>query len=111
MSALRLVSAGACCWLLTVATGCQFVPRHQLSSCEVKSRSLVEQSNAQLAEIANLKSHSRKLENQLLKAEEELAIIDERTGLDRKRLVNYEQERSALREEMENLTHAGGQHT
>lgn len=52
--------------------GCGYVPKTQFNACESQARILSEQSKAQLAEIANLKSHAKKLEDDLLKAEKEL---------------------------------------
>jgi chemotaxis protein MotB len=93
MSLLRAIGLVAVCSALAALTGCQVVPKSQLSACEVKARALSEQSKAQLAEIANLKTHSKSVENQLMKAEEELALLEERTGLDRRRLSNYDRQR------------------
>ncbi|HEX3869124.1 MAG TPA: OmpA family protein [Pirellulales bacterium] len=103
MSAGRLVMFGALVSLCAAASGCQFAPRSQLSAAEARSRALQEQSQAQLAELENLKNHARKLENQLLQAEQDLAMVDERTSLDKKRLKNYEHEREKLREEIDGL--------
>jgi hypothetical protein len=45
----------------------------QLGTLRTQNRSLLEQNNAQLAEIENLKTHSRRLADRLIAAEEELA--------------------------------------
>ena len=103
MPHVRLFSLCAIVSLCVAATGCQFAPRNQLNACEARSRSLSEQSQAQLAELGNLKAHARKLEDQLLNAEQELAMVDQRNGLERKKLKNYEQEREALRGEIDDL--------
>jgi chemotaxis protein MotB len=110
MSARRLVSFSALALLAATASGCQFAPRSQLNAAEARSRTLQEQSQAQLAELANLKNHARKLENQLLQAEQELAMVDQRTGVDRKQLKNYENERERLREEIDALASGSGRH-
>jgi chemotaxis protein MotB len=88
---------------VVLTTGCQLVPKSQVTECEHKSRALAEQSKAQLAEIANLKAHAKTVENQLMQAEQELALVEERTGLDRKRLSNYERERRQLRGQVDGL--------
>lgn len=63
------------------AAGCGVVPRSRLTSFEEQNRTLTEQTRAQLAEIENLRVHSRKLQDQLAQAEEELAVLtDRRTG-------------------------------
>lgn len=60
-----------CCCLGALASGgCQsLAPRSQLNACQIKCRSLAEQSQAQLAEIAVLKQHNRALEDRLIAAE------------------------------------------
>ncbi|HEX3657087.1 MAG TPA: OmpA family protein [Pirellulales bacterium] len=98
----------AVCWLALwagccTATGCQFVPRSQLSASENRGRALAEQSQAQLAEIANLRAHNRTVEDRLIKAEEELALLEEQAGLEHKRVTNYESERERLNEQLDGL--------
>lgn len=98
--AAMLLALWACCG---AATGCQFVPRSQLSAAENQNRTLAEQTQAQLAEIANLKAHNRRVEDRLIKAEEELALVDEQAGLEHKRLANYEHERDQLNQQLDGL--------
>lgn len=64
--------------LLALFAGCQIVPKSQLDAVEAHNRTLVEQKNALLAENENLKTHSRRLEEQVKQAEEELAALEER---------------------------------
>lgn len=85
------------------AVGCQFAPRSQLTASETRARALAEQSQAQLAEIANLKAHNRHVEDRLIKAEEELALLEEQAGLERKRLSNYEYERNQLTQQLDGI--------
>ena len=85
------------------APGCQFVPRSQLTACETRTRALSEQTQAQLAEIANLKAHNHRVEDRLIKAEEELALLEEQAGLEHKRVTNYESERNRLNEQLDGL--------
>ncbi|MHB1035159.1 MAG: OmpA/MotB family protein [Pirellulales bacterium] len=49
--------------------GCAFVPQSDFDACQAQNRTLVEQTRAQLAEIENLKTHSRDVEDQLMRAE------------------------------------------
>lgn len=75
----------AICWLLSflstaLLAGCGWVPQSKFSSLESQSRILSEQNKAQLAEIANLKVHTRNIEDQLLRAEQDLARLDPRGG-------------------------------
>jgi len=89
--------------LLSAAPGCMFVPKAQLAGCQSQNRVLTEQNRAQLAEIENLKIHSRNIEDQLIRAEEELALLEEEVGLDRSQLVSYQQERTELHEQFKGL--------
>jgi len=91
-------------WILCVVAcavvapcGCQFVPKTRFDAAQNQNRTLTEQNRAQLAEIENLKIHSRTVENQLIRAEEELAQLDDQYGRDRKKLANLSSERARLR--------------
>jgi chemotaxis protein MotB len=55
------------------ACGCKTVSQTKFSALQSQNRSLTEQSQAQLVEIENLKIHSRDVEDQLIKAESDLA--------------------------------------
>ena len=88
---------------LCVAAGCGFVPKTQFNATESQARILNEQNQAQLAEIANLKAHSRKLEDQLLAAEKELSGLERRTAADQKRLANFQVERQQVQEQLDGL--------
>lgn len=98
-SAMLLFSAVAVCF----AGGCAFVPKTQFNAVETQVRILNEQSKAQLAEISNLKSHSRKLEDQLLQAEKELSAAQARSDSDRKRVTNFQVEREKVRAEVDGI--------
>jgi len=94
------------CAAVAAASGCMFVPANQYNLCQTRNRMLAEQNRAQLAEIENLKIHARNTENQLIRTEEELALLEEETGLGRKQLTNYEKERAELHQQFKEL--AGG---
>jgi flagellar motor protein MotB len=64
-----LPSALALCLL----AGCQWVPKTQLTQCQSQARLAAEQNRAQQAELANLRAHSRRVEDQLAQAEDALA--------------------------------------
>jgi outer membrane protein OmpA-like peptidoglycan-associated protein len=89
--------------LSALASGCGFVPRHQYSACETQARMLDEQSKAQLAEIANLKAHNHKLEDQLLEADKALAGFEKRADADQKRITNFQVERDRVQEQVTDL--------
>lgn len=96
MLACRALSTHLSLAALALGCGCAFVPKSQLTTLESQNRALVEKDRAQEALIQNLETHSRNVEDQLMRAEEDLAMLDERLGLDRKQLVNYEAERDQL---------------
>jgi len=58
---------------LAVTSGCQWAPKSQLTQCQSQARLASEQNRAQAAELANLRAHSRRVEDQLAQAEDELA--------------------------------------
>lgn len=69
-------------WLVATAVaaaacGCQ-TSQSQIANLESQNRALTEQSRAQLAEIENLKIHTRHVEDQLIEAESDLARSDGR---------------------------------
>jgi flagellar motor protein MotB len=61
---------------LTLVAGC-YVPKSDLVNEQTTNRVLVEQNRAFLAQIDNLKVHSHDVENQLIRAEHELASRDQ----------------------------------
>lgn len=78
---LSLVAAAtACC-------GCTMVTQSKYSACQSQNRTLTEQSKAQLAEIENMKIHTRHVEDQLIRAEEDLARAEQKNGPDRTKVA------------------------
>jgi len=69
---LLVMAAG----VLTPVAGC-YVPKSQVVNYETTNRVLAEQNRAQLVEIENLKVHARQTEDQLIRAEQELAARDQ----------------------------------
>jgi chemotaxis protein MotB len=61
-----------------VSWGCGSVSQSRYSALQSQNRVLTEQTRAQLAEIENLKIHTRRVEDQLIQAEEDLARADQR---------------------------------
>ncbi|HTU24000.1 MAG TPA: OmpA family protein [Pirellulales bacterium] len=53
------------------------VPRSRFDNLQAQNRTLAERASAQQAEIENLKLHTRNVENQLIRAEEDLARLDD----------------------------------
>ena len=96
------------CVAAVVLPGCLFVPKTDLNAAMTQNRALTEQSQAQLAEIENLKTHSRSLEDRVIHSEKQLALLQERAGLDRKQLDGYERERDGLYQQFKDLSYGGG---
>jgi uncharacterized protein HemX len=72
-------------WLsLLLAGGCSSTGG-QLGTLQTQNRSLLEQNRVQLAEIENLKTHSRRLEDKLIDAERQLTTLERRDEPDRRR--------------------------
>jgi chemotaxis protein MotB len=69
---LLAIAAGS----LTLVVGC-YVPKSELVNAETTNRVLSEQNRAWLVEIENLKAHSRQVEDQLIRTEQELAARDQ----------------------------------
>ena len=69
---LLLMAAG----VLPPLAGC-YVPKSQLVNYETTNRVLADQNRAQLVEIHNLELHSRQVEDQLIRAEQELSALDQ----------------------------------
>lgn len=66
------VAAGA-----LASCGCKIPTQSQLSAIQSQNRTLTEQTRAQLGEIENLKIHSRRVEDQLINAEDQLARLEQ----------------------------------
>jgi hypothetical protein len=73
--------------LALVAGGCSSTGG-QLGTLRTQNRSLLEQTNAQLAEIENLKEHARRLEDKLIDAEEQLTALENQNSPAEQRMVS-----------------------
>lgn len=93
LACLALSSAVAC-------AGCGWVPKTQIAACQTQNRTLAEQNKAQVAEIENLKVHTRNVEDQLIRAEEDLAHLDDQNGRERQKLANFTNERQRLAQQL-----------
>ncbi len=82
MTALRGPLGAILCGALA-CYGCQTVSQSRYAALQSQNRTLTEQTRAQLAEIENLKIHTRHVEDQLIKAEEDLARQDQRQRMGR----------------------------
>lgn len=66
--------------LVAALGACGCASKGQIAACQSQNRTLTEQTKAQLAEIENLKIHTRRVEDQLIRAEEDLARAEQRGG-------------------------------
>ncbi len=96
MRRVIVLSRSAVAAATLLAAGCSSLPNGQVAALSTQNRALIEQNRAHVAEIENLRIHSRNIEDQLMRAEEDLALLGERLDLDGQRLTNYERERSGL---------------
>jgi flagellar motor protein MotB len=103
MKATRLRWASLLPGTLIVFSGCTLLPNTQLTTYRLQNQALAEQCRAQLAEIENLRVHSRDTEDRLIHTEEELAQLEQEVGLDRKQLAGYQRERAELHEQFKGL--------
>lgn len=83
--------------LLGVA-GCGWAPQSRVAALEAANRRLGERSQAQLAEIENLRRHADEIEDQLLRAERDLAVFTEQYGIDRQTLARLREQGEQLRD-------------
>ncbi len=91
-------------WLILVAAGCSgsgaggwgLVSRDRYDSLQTQNRSLAERARAQQTEIENLRLHSRSVEDQLIRAEEDLARLDDNSHRQQQKLANFKRERDEL---------------
>lgn len=101
-------------WLLlcgsavVVLPGCLVAPRTELNAALAQNRALSEQNRAQLAEIDNLKVHSRTLEDRVIRSEEQVALLQERASLDQKQLDGFQRERDGLYEQFKGMAFGRG---
>ena len=89
-------------------SGCTLVPTTEFNACQAENRNLADQNRAQLAEIENLKVHSRDVEDRVIRSERQLARLDERAGLDQKQLETYQRERDGLYEQFKGMAFGRG---
>ena len=88
---------------LAVTSGCLCAPHSRMAAVQAANRTLAEQSRAQLAEIENLRSHARDIEDQLMRTEEELVMLEQQSGVDRRQLSSLRQERSEYHKQFRGL--------
>jgi len=98
MLATRWMLAGLVTAVLPAA-GCSVFAPSELAVLREQNRSLTEKDRAQTAQIETLRLHSRSVEDQLKRTEEELALASERAGLERRQSANYRREVGQIHEQ------------
>ncbi len=76
--------------------GCHLAAVATTLSLQVQNRTLAERASAQQSEIENLKLHTRNVENQLIRAEEDLARVDDRSKADPHKLASSKRQRDGF---------------
>jgi len=79
------------------------LPVADYQALKSQNQALAERNRAQAAQLENLQVHTRNTEDQLMRAEQDLAIADEQRDLDHQQLANYQVERQRLHEQFQNL--------
>ena len=99
----------ALAWLVLCAAAAVALPGcTALNAANAQNRALADQNRAQLAEIENLRAHSRTLEDRVVRSEEQLARSQERAGLDQKQLEAFQRERDQLYDQFQGLAFGRG---
>ncbi len=93
MAARRIAVAFLLLALLPSLTGC-LVPAGKANSLAAQNRSLAERNDALAAQLESLKVHSENIENLLLRAEEDLALMEGQSGIDQQRLEAFRSQRT-----------------
>ena len=102
MSATRFtLMVGAAVAILT-QSGC-LSPGSQISALKTKNAALADQVRAQQARIENIEVHGRNTEDQLIRTEEDLALLEEQSGLDRKQLANLYHQRDRVNDQFQGM--------
>ena len=102
MSATRFtLMVGAWVALLT-QSGC-LSTGSQISALKTKNAALADRVRAQQSRIENIEVHGRNTEDQLIRTEEDLALLEEQSGLDRKQLANLYNQRDQVHGQFQNM--------
>lgn len=103
MPAMRRRAACLAPLLCFLLCGCSVVSKSRWEACQTQNRALTEKNTALAAEAENLRVGRDNLLRKLEQAEEELAMLQDETGLDRGRLARFRRTRDGLQAEYEGL--------
>ena len=79
--------------ILASVPGC-LVPAGKATSLATQNRALSEQNEALTAQLESLKVHSDNIEGLLMRTEEDLALMESQSGIDRQRLETYRSQKT-----------------
>jgi len=105
MSPTRLMLNVGAATTLFLQSGCLF-SNSQAAALRTKNASLADRVRAQQARIENLEVHSRNTEDQLIRTEEDLALLEEQSGLDRKQLANLNYQRDRVQDQFRGMVNS-----
>jgi chemotaxis protein MotB len=92
--------------MLGAVPGCM-VPAADFNAAQTQNRALTEQNRALLAEVENRNTHTRDLEDRLIRTEKQLATLQDRVDFDRRQIKGYESEREELYSQLKGITGGG----
>jgi chemotaxis protein MotB len=102
MSATRFTLIVGAWVALSTQSGC-LSTGSQVSGLKTKNAALADRVRAQQARIENIEVHSRNTEDQLIRTEEDLALLEEQSGLDRKQLANLYHQRDRVQDQFQGM--------
>jgi chemotaxis protein MotB len=97
----RLAFNGSILAMLLPLAGCKVLSHSEWKALKSQTAELTKLRDAQAAQIENLKTHSRNIEDRLMRTEEDLALLEDQYGLQGRRLDNYRLERDQLRQHIQ----------
>jgi chemotaxis protein MotB len=103
MVAIRLLPLSGSLMVLVLVSGCAVVPSSQWRAMKAQNTTLTQQNQALLAQLDSVEVHARNTEDKLIRAEQDLALLEEQLGFDRKQLANYRNERQHLHQQFQDL--------
>jgi chemotaxis protein MotB len=81
---------------VALCAGCAIVPGADWQTLKSEHSMLLEENRAQAAQVQNLQSHCRSVEDQLMRTEEDLALLDQEHQISRRKLESYQFDRTQL---------------
>jgi len=89
--------------LLSSQAGCPLVPVARYNGLKAESEALGEKNRALSAQLENVQTHARNVEDKLMRAEEDLALLKDQQEQDRRQLAGYRQQHDELVGQVEGI--------